>query len=114
MRSAYYDVVADNPKRAREVEGAAFDRVIAKLEGARTAGWNSRTLHEALEALERLWSALLQDLAHPDNALPTALRAQLVSIGVWIMREIAGLRSATSRDLGGLIAVNAAIRAGLT
>lgn len=111
MRSAYSDVAADDPRTARQAEGAAFDAVLAGLEGARGRGRTSPVLGDALDRLDRLWTVLLGDLAHPDNALPEALRAQLISVGLWVMRESAQAR--LSADVAGLIAVNTTIRAGL-
>ena len=113
MRSAYSDVVAKSPRVAREAEGAAFDIVLAKLDAARGTACDSPTTHDALDALERLWTILLRDMAQPDNALAAGLRAKLVSIAVWTMREITAVRGAMSTNIDGLIAVNAAIRAGL-
>ena len=113
MRSAYSDVVSESPRLARETEGAAFDIVLAKLDAARGMACDSRTMLDALDALERLWTILLRDMAQTDNALTAGLRAKLVSIAVWTMREITAVRGAMTSNIDGLIAVNAAIRAGL-
>jgi flagellar protein FlaF len=56
---------------------------------------------------------LLRDLAHPHNALPEALRAQLLSIGLWILKDVARIRARLANDLDGLLTINRDIREGL-
>ena len=45
--------------------------------------------------------------------MPTALRARLVSIGIWVIKEIERLRSGESRDFVSIIEINQIIRDGL-
>ena len=42
---------------------------------------------EALSFLRRLWRALIEDLVDLENDLPDVLRGDLISIGIWILRE---------------------------
>ena len=114
IRAAYSEIAAEDPREARRVEGEAFDRVLALLEAARAAAPDAAARRDALEALERLWTVLLHDLAHADNALPPDLRAQLISVGLWVLRETGRLHLTACTDVDGLIAVNASIRAGLS
>ena len=60
--------------------------------------------------LERM---LIEDLAAPDNGLPRELRAQIVSIGIWILRELERIRGDDKANFGDLIEVSRAIRKGL-
>jgi flagellar protein FlaF len=52
-------------------------------------------------------------LARPENDLPQELRADLISIGIWIMREAEEIRLEKSDNLKGLIEVSMSIREGL-
>ena len=63
--------------------------------------------------MRRLWGYLIEDLAKPDNDLPKNLRAELISIGLWIMREAEQIRLEASSNFKGLIEVSTAIRDGL-
>ena len=63
--------------------------------------------------LRRLWGLLIEDLARPENDLPKALRADLISIGLWIMREAEEIRLEKSDNFKGLIDVSMSIRDGL-
>ena len=86
------------PSNARSREREAIDRSISLLEKARIAGAQSRDALEALHYLDRLWSLLLEDLAHAENQLPKQLRASLISIGISILREVEAIRAARSEN----------------
>ena len=113
MLQSYQDIVADDPRAARRAEGAAFDRVLATLARAQRDGSDRRLAGEALDGVDQLWRALMGDLADGGNALPDALRAQLISIGLWTLTEVSRITTAGTTDFGGLIAVNSSIRDGL-
>jgi flagellar biosynthesis activator protein FlaF len=63
--------------------------------------------------LRRLWSVFLDDLNSPENGLPDALRAGIISIGIWVNKEIDRIRSGATHDLSPLIEINQIIRDGL-
>ena len=89
---AYNDVIEDSHKTMRARERAAMDRVIAMLRAAQGKGPQSRERVEALFYLRRLWTIFIEDLNDPSNELPDQLRAGIVSIGVWMMKEIERVR----------------------
>ena len=93
-RFSYAEVLEETPQTARERERAgdrAFDR---SAEGRRGEGQRSRECVEAIYFLRRLWAFLIEDLAKPENDLPKTLRADLISVGLWIMREAEQVRLA--------------------
>ncbi|MBN9267041.1 MAG: flagellar biosynthesis regulator FlhF, partial [Hyphomicrobium sp.] len=49
-----------------------------------------------------------------ENGLPKALKAQLVSIGIWILRELESARTDDAKGFEDVIVVSKAIRDGLT
>jgi len=110
---SYAEVLDQTPKGAREREREAIDRSIELLREAEKAGANSRESIEAVLYLRRLWGLLIEDLARPENDLPKALRADLISIGLWIMREAEEIRLERSDNFKGLIDVSMSIRDGL-
>jgi flagellar protein FlaF len=97
--------------RARERQ--AMDRVIAMLRAAQEKGPLSRERIEALFYLRRLWAIFLDDLKDPNNELPEQLRAGIISIGIWMMKEIDRARGRQTDDLTPLIEINEIIRDGL-
>jgi flagellar biosynthesis activator protein FlaF len=110
---SYAEILDDSPQLARERERHAVERSIELLQAGETAGTGSREALEAVVFTERLWAALMEDLANPGNALAPSLRAELISIGVWVMREADQIRLGQSKNFKGLIEVSAAIRDGL-
>lgn len=109
----YADILADDLQQLRSNEEAAFGQVIERLEFAEKAGAGSIPAVEALYYVDRLWKILLEDLAHPENALPDELKANLISIGIWVLKEVDAVRNNERRSLRDLIEINKIIREGL-
>jgi flagellar biosynthesis activator protein FlaF len=110
---AYNDVIEDSHQTLRARERAAMDRVITMLRAAQEKGPQSRELIDALFYLRRLWMIFIDDLNDPNNELPAQLRAGIVSIGVWMMKEIDRVRGGVTNDLTPMIEINELVRNGL-
>lgn len=110
---SYAEVLDEAPAGAREREFQALDRSIELLTAAEKAGLGSRECVEAVLFVRRLWNFFLEDLAGADNDLPKELRAELISIGLWIMKEIDQIRLEKSANFKSLIEVSTSIRDGL-
>jgi len=110
---AYNEIVDESPQAMRAQEGRALDEVIDLLRTAADVGPRSREAVNALFQLRQLWAVFLEDLNSADNALPATLRAGLISIGIWVNKEIDRVRSGATRDLTSLIEINQIIRDGL-
>ena len=110
---SYNEVVEESPQLMRAHERRAMDRVIDLLRAARARGPGTREVVEALYYLRRLWAIFLDDLRNPDNELPEQLRAGIVSIGIWMNKEIDRVRSGKTSDLTPMIEINEIIRDGL-
>lgn len=109
----YADVLENSPKVARERERQVFDRCLELFRAADEKGPNSREAIEAILYAQRVWSTLLEDLASSDNALPQQLRAEIISIGIWVIRETENIRLGKSTDFKALIEVTVALHDGL-
>lgn len=100
---------ADTP---REAEHRAFGVVTADLVRAKELGLTGGALAEALDANRRLWNVLAADCSLPENQLPLALRAQIISLALWVARHTAEvLREGV--DIDPLIDVNKTMMEGL-
>jgi flagellar protein FlaF len=92
----------------RETELRAFRFVNGLLAAAGDTASRAQALHKT----HMLWSLLMADLTLPGNALPPALKAQLVSLGLWAQREAAA-RLDDAASLAPLIELHRDMIAGL-
>lgn len=95
----------------RAIEYQLFGEVTAQMQRAVDRD-DFPALAAALARNEALWSTLMTDLAGTENALPEALRAQLVSIGAFVLRHtrLVLARTATAEAL---VEINLTIMRGL-
>lgn len=110
---SYEEAMSDAGLRQRENERLAIEQSIALLKSAERAGVNSREAVEAIFYLNRLWSYLLEHVAKADNALPDELRAKIISIGIWLLREAEAVSNGKSKNFAGLIEISAVMAEGL-
>ncbi len=110
---SYQEIMEDSTQDARARERLAMQRAIELLELGQQRGVRSMEAAETLNYLNRLWHLFIDDLARPENDLPNALRAELISIGIWITNEINRMRLGKSENFGGLIEICTIIRDGL-
>jgi flagellar protein FlaF len=109
----YADVLENSPRLARERERQVFECCLELLKAADEKGPESREAIEALSYCRRIWATFLEDLASPDNALPKPLRAEIISIGLWVIRESEAIRLGKSTNFKPLIEVTTALYEGL-
>lgn len=112
-RFAYAEILEESGGAAREREREVFDHCVALLQAAEKAGPDSPAAVEAIFFTRRLWTFLIEDLGSSGNQLPDALRANLISIGLWVMREIENIRLGESQNFAGVIDVVRSVREGL-
>lgn len=110
---SYADIQTDSIADARDREQQLLGRSIDMLTKAAPLGANSSEALEALLFTNRVWTMLLDDLGNPDNALPKELRANLISIGLWVLREAEDIRQGRSESFEGLIEISQIIRDGI-
>ncbi len=110
---SYAEVLDENPKDMRAKERQALERSIELLRKAEAAGPLSREAIDANAFSTQLWTILVEDLGMAENQLPKQLRADLVSIGLWVLRELEEMRMDRSQNYKGVIEVTQSISAGL-
>jgi flagellar biosynthesis activator protein FlaF len=110
---SYSEVQTDSVADARDRERQLLTRSIDLLIAARDAGAQSREATESILFLNRVWTSLIEDLGHPENELPNELRANLISIGLWLLREGEEVRQGRSTNFDGLIEISQIIRDGM-
>lgn len=110
---SYADIQTDSVADAKDRERQLLTRSIDLLATARQKGGGSRESIEAIHFLNRVWTSFIEDLGNPENELPIELRANLISIGLWLLREAEEVRQGRSENFEGLIEVSQIIRDGI-
>lgn len=108
--SGYEAVIEDSGHEARAREHRALDHGIDLLKRLQNGDLLPPEQAETLLYIRRLWAFFVQDLASPRNGLPEKLRAELISIGLWIIKEADRIRQETATDVDELLAINVLIR----
>ena len=108
--SSYDSVIEDSGREARSREQRALDHGVYLLKQLQSGGLKSPDENEALLYVRRLWAFFVEDLANERNGLPEALRAELISIGLWIIKEADRIRQDKTADVEELLAINVIIR----
>ncbi len=74
---------AENPRNS---EYRLFGQVTGALLDAQSAGAKGASLIDAIDWNRRLWSTLAVDCMNDGNQLPKELRAQIISLSLWVTK----------------------------
>lgn len=110
---SYSEIQTDSVADAKDRERQVLSRSIDLLSAAKDQGPSSREAIDAIHFVNRIWTTFVQDLGNPENELPKELRANLISIGLWLLREAEEVRQGRSENFEGLIEVSQIIRDGM-
>ncbi len=101
---------AENP---REMEYRLFGQVTrALMAAAEVDVSDTATRIDALDWNRRLWSVLATDCADSANSLPIELRAQIISLSIWVNKHSSAVMR-REEDFAPLIDVNRIMMQGL-
>lgn len=95
-RDSEYDIISRVTRMLRQADGDP-DRI--------------KTI-QAVHKNNELWTALAADLGHPDNALPGAIKAGLISLAFFSLRHGEAVMAGVAK-VGVLIDINMAVLRGL-
>lgn len=108
-----YKQAATRTETPREMEYRLFGQVTRALMHAATVGpTDTRTRIDALDWNRRLWSTLATDCSDPGNAMAMPLRAQIISISIFVSKHSSAVMRGDD-DFQTLIDINRAIMQGL-
>jgi len=112
MLQAYKQAATRN-ESPRELEYRLFGQVTRALMHAGTVDRSDiKTRIDALDWNRRLWSTLATDCSDPDNAMAGPLRAQIISISLFVNRHSSDIMRG-DEDFEVLIDINRSIMQGL-
>jgi flagellar protein FlaF len=110
---SYAEVAESSLQDSRSRERQALERAREMLELGKQKGIRSQEAADALNYARKLWLLLIDDLANPENDLPDGLRAELISIGIWVTRETENIKTGMSDNFDGLIEICSIVGDGL-
>jgi flagellar protein FlaF len=113
LRNGYEDIMADDPRLGRSVEREHICSSIELMREAEKAGIGSKECAEAVSFVSRLWGILIVELGQPENALPRELRAQLISVGLFLIKTVEEIRAGSSANFAAVIDVSQSVADGL-
>lgn len=103
--------LSENP---RDAEYRLFGQVTrALIEAAAVPPEDVRGRIDALDWNRRLWSALASDCSDPGNVLPPPLRAQIISLSMWVSRHTSAVIR-REEEIDPLIDINRIMMQGLS
>ena len=113
MLQAYKQAATRN-ESPRELEYRLFGQVTRALMHAATVDRSDiKTRIEALDWNRRLWSVLSTDCSDSDNAMAAPMRAQIISISLFVNRHSSEIMRGGDDDFETLIDINRSIMQGL-
>jgi len=110
---SYAEIMEDGVADARNRERQALERSIELLAAARDESGYSKATIEAVYYTRRVWIRFIEDLQQPENELGAELRANLISIAIWILKECERIRKRESTNFQGIIDVTTIIKDGI-
>ncbi|MEQ1755718.1 MAG: flagellar biosynthesis regulator FlaF [Micropepsaceae bacterium] len=109
-----YQKTQRSTENTKQTEYRLFAQVTqALIEASRRGKADLASLIDALDWNRRLWSTLAADCSSKGNQLPPAVRAQIISISLWVSRYSSDAAQ-KGASLEPLIDVNKSIMAGLS
>jgi len=100
---------SENPRNA---EYRLFGQVTGALMDAQSAGAKGTSLIDAIDWNRRMWSTLAVDCLNDGNQLPRELRAQIISLSLWVTKYSSQVMQ-EGASLEPLIDINRTIMQGL-
>jgi flagellar biosynthesis activator protein FlaF len=98
----------------REMDAAAFSQAAYVLDQARQKLDDAELGERALKYNQLLWSIIQADVAETDNALPEELKANLMSLSIFVDKQTSkGLINPNDELYDSLININLNIAEGL-
>lgn len=107
-----YKKAAFQAESPRTIEYRIFAEITGELTNANTADTHFKDRINALFRNSQLWLTLETDLALPGNQLDKNLKANLISLAIWV-RRFTEMAMKDKVDLEPLISVNRQIMEGL-
>ncbi|WP_404337489.1 flagellar biosynthesis regulator FlaF [Sphingomonas sp. MMS12-HWE2-04] len=112
MTLSAYQVARSRAETPRAAEFRLMSEITGEMMDAETAGLKGAMLMRPLHRNREMWSTFATDCGATGNGLPHALRAQIISIGLFVERFTSDV-IAGREPVSELIEINRTIMEGL-
>ncbi len=109
----YQEIANDSQYNCRKTEHYILIKAINNLKNGLETGPDSIGTVKACAQIQNIWTIFMAELISNEEHLPAELRASLISIGIWIQRELEDILAGRSENYIGLIEINQIIADGL-
>lgn len=107
-----YQAARSRAETPRSTEYRLMSEITGEMMDAETSGMKGAMLMHPLHRNREMWSAFATDCGATGNGLPRELRAQIISLGLWVERFTSDV-VAGREPIGELISLNRTIMDGL-
>jgi len=107
-----YENTRQKTENPQQTEYRLFVEVTRALMEAEGLAKTDSKLHDALHWNRRMWSTFATDCAIEGNKLPDMLRAQIISLSIWVGKHSSKIIR-ENEDIQALIDVNKSVMEGL-
>ncbi len=108
MTLTAYQTARSRAETPRSAEFRLMSEITGEMMDAETAGLKGAMLMQSLHRNREMWSAFATDCGATGNGLPRELRAQIISLGLWVERFTSDV-VAGREPIGELISLNRTI-----
>ncbi|WBY09421.1 flagellar biosynthesis regulator FlaF [Sphingomonas sp. 7/4-4] len=112
MTLTAYQTARSRAETPRSAEFRLMSEITGEMMDAETAGLKGAMIMPPLHRNREMWSAFVTDCGATGNGLPRELRAQIISLGLWVERFTSDV-VAGRESIGELISLNRTIMEGL-
>jgi len=112
MTLTAYQAARSRAETPRATEYRLLSEITGEMMEAERRGLRGAMLMRSLHRNREMWSAFATDCGATGNGLPGELRAQIISLGLWVERFTSDV-AAGREPIGELIALNRTIMEGL-
>ena len=112
MTLTAYQAARSRAETPRAAEYRLMSQITGEMMEAERNGFKGAMLMHSLHRNREMWSAFATDCGATGNGLPHELRAQIISLGLWVERFTSDV-VAGREPIGELISLNRTIMEGL-
>ncbi|AKK20379.1 flagellar biosynthesis regulator FlaF [Candidatus Liberibacter africanus] len=113
MRQYYDETMQESSIECKKRERWVLDKAISLLSTANQSAPDSKEVVEALFYTTRVWVVFIQDLISENNQLSEETKINLISVGLWILKECERIRRNQSNNYQEIIDIITIVRDGL-